>query len=145
MALHPLPVQLNQAGSDTVKIAGVESVSYRTEALLHLVDWGFILEWSTTRTTQRVSMLGEVGTDVEELPKQTVEVPIEDVATIKLLGWWRPQLEIRTKGLDVLRGVPGAQGATVRVKVERRERSLARAYAIEITEMAAAAEQGLLE
>lgn len=145
MALHPLPVQLTQVGSESIGTAAIESVSYRTEGLLHLADWGFVLEWTKTRTTQRVSMVGEIGTDVEELPQETVEVPIEDVASIRLIGWWRPQLEIRVKGLDVLRGVPGVQGVTVRLKVERRDRSLARAYAIEIAEMAAAAEQGPLQ
>jgi hypothetical protein len=141
MALHPLPVRLNQAGSDTVGPTGVEKVSYRIEGLLQLTDWGLILDWSETRTTARVSMMGEVGTDVEELPPQTVEVPIEQIASVWVIGgWWRPQLEIRVKGLDVLRGVPGARGVTLRLAIQRRDRSLARAHAIEINEMAAAAE-----
>ncbi|MCC7133439.1 MAG: hypothetical protein IT352_12350 [Gemmatimonadales bacterium] len=145
MALHPLPVQLNQLGSNTVGTAAIESVSYRTEGLLHLADWGFLLEWTTTQTTQRVSMVGEVGTDVKQLPKESVEVPFEDVASIRLVGWWHPRLEIRAKGLDVFAGVPGAQGVNVWLRVERRDRSLARAHAIEIGERAAAADGELLE
>jgi hypothetical protein len=141
MALHPLPIQLNHVGSDTVGLTAIESVSYRAEGLLHLSDWGLILEWTNTRTTQRVSMMGEVGTDVEELPLETVEVPFEDVASVRMIGgWWRPQLEIRVKGLDVFRGVPGVKGVTLRLRVERRDRSLARAYTIEINELARAAE-----
>src|SRR5262245_32054161 len=81
MALHPLPIKLKQAGSDTVGLTKVESVSYRAEGLLHLTDWGLVLEWTNTRTTQRVSMMGEVATDVEELPLQTVEIPFEEIAS----------------------------------------------------------------
>ena len=125
MALHPLPVQLNEAPSTTVERTKVETVSYRTEGLLHITDWGVVLEWNKTRTTQRVSMVGEVATDVEELPGETVEVPIDGIAEVRLIGgWWRRrrELEVRVKGLDFLRGVPGAQGVTLRLGFERRDR-----------------------
>src|SRR5580765_6950374 len=131
MALHPLPVRLNQMGSQTVGPAAVESVSYRTEGLLHLTDWGLILEWSKTRTTQRVTMIGEVGTDVEEFPPEAIEMRIEDIAGASVIGgWWRrrPQIELRARGLEVFRGIPGVHGATLRFPIERRDRSLARAF-----------------
>jgi hypothetical protein len=143
MELHPLPVQLQQAGSDTVGLTKVESVSYRAVGLLHLTDWGLILEWTSTRTTERVSMMGEVTTDVEELPLQTVEIPYEAIASVRRFGgWWRPQIEIRVKGLSVLRGVPGVNGVALQLRIERRDRSLARAYTIEINERASVAELG---
>ena len=130
-------------GSQKVSLGDVESVSYRAEGLLHLTDWGLILEWSKTRTTQRVTMMGEVGTNVDELPPEVVEMRIEDIAGASMIGgwWWRrPQIELRARGLEVFRGIPGSRGATIRFPIERRDRSLARAFAIEINELSAAAE-----
>ena len=145
MALHPLPIRLKHAGSDTVGFDGVESVSFRSEGLLHLMDWGIVLEWNQTRTTERVSMAG-VATDVEELPLEAVEVPIELLVDARVIGgWWRPQIELRARGLDAFSGIPGVRGGTLRLLVHRRDRSLSRAIAIEIRERAAAAELGFEE
>jgi len=140
MALHPLPVRLKLAPTDTVGPTGVESVSYRAEGLLHLMDWGIVLEWSETRTTERVSV-ERIGTDVEHLPAETVEVPFEQLVEAWVIGgWWWPQLELRARELGAFIGVPGVRGVTLRLRIHRRDRSLARAIAIEIRERAAAAE-----
>jgi hypothetical protein len=132
MSLHPLPFRLEAAGRDSVGFAGIESVSFRVDGLLQVTDEGITLEWTGTRTTDQVSF-EKIGTDVEELPLEWVELPFERIAGAWLLGgWWRPRLELRARGFEDFDGVPAARGVTVSLRILRRDRALARALASEI-------------
>ena len=61
MTLKPLPFKLSAPGRDSMGLDGIESVSYKADGLLHLTDTGLLLEWTETRTSEKVS-LERVGT-----------------------------------------------------------------------------------
>lgn len=126
MSLQPLPFRLRAAGRDSVGFGGVESVSFRVDGLLQVIEEGITLEWTGTRTTEQVSF-EKIGTDVEELSLEWVELPFERLAGVWLLGgWWRPRLELRARGIEDFDGVPAARGVTVSLGIHRRDRALAR-------------------
>lgn len=139
MLLNPLPFRLKGPGRDAVEWAGIESVSYRVDGLLSLADQRVILEWKGTRTTQQVSFDG-IGTDVDEFPPERLEVPFGRIAGAWVIGgWWWPRLELRARGLEDFDGVPGTHGVTLRMRIHRRDRVLARTIAFEIERRVAAA------
>lgn len=138
MSLNPLPFRLHPHGSDTIGFEGIESVSYRLDGLLRLADQSVTLEWTGTRTTEQVS-LDKIGTDVDKLPLDWFELPFRRIAGAWLIGgWWRPRLELRARGYDDLAGVPSRRGVTLRLRIHRRDRGLARAIASEIEARVAA-------
>lgn len=138
MSLDPLPFRLHPTGSDTIGFEGIESVSYRLNGLLRLADRSVTLEWTGTRTTEQVS-LDKVGTDVDKLPLQWFELPFGRIAGAWVIGgWWGPRLELRARGFDDLDGMPSKRGVTLRLRIQRRDRGLARAIALEIEARAAA-------
>jgi hypothetical protein len=108
------------------------SVSYRLDGLLHLTDHGVALEWIETRTLEQVS-LEKIGTDVDEVATDILEVPMARLAGAWVIGgWWWPQLELRARGFKDFEEVPGARGVSLRLRIHRRDRALARAIAGEI-------------
>lgn len=132
MSLTPLPFRLSVSGRDTMGFEGIESVSYRVHGLLRLTDHGVNLEWAGTRSTEQVT-LDKIGTDVKELPPEWLELPFGRIAGSWVIGgWWWPQLELRARAFEDFEGVPGARGVTLRLRIQRRDRILARAVATEI-------------
>jgi hypothetical protein len=139
MPLNPLPFRLNPTGRDTLGFEGIESVSYRVDGLLRLADQSVTLEWTGTRTTEQVS-LDKIGTDVDELPLEWLEVPFGRLAGAWVIGgWWWPRLELRARGVEDFDGVPATRGVTLRLRIHRRDRRLAHAIASEIEMRVAAA------
>jgi hypothetical protein len=132
MPLNPLPFRLNPTGRDTLGFEGIESVSYRVDGLLRLADQSVTLEWTGTRTTEQVS-LDKIGTDVDELPLEWLEVPFGRLAGAWVIGgWWWPRLELRARGVEDFDGVPATRCVTLRLRIHRRDRRLAHAIASEI-------------
>jgi hypothetical protein len=132
LAPDPLPFRLGVTGRDTVGADGIESVSYRVNGTLRLEEGNIVLEWTGTRTLDRVSLDG-IGTDVIELPVDRFELPIERIAGMWVIGgWWAPRLELRARAPEDLDGVPATRGVTLRLRIRRRDRTLARAVASEI-------------
>jgi hypothetical protein len=77
--------------------------------------------------------LDRVGTDVAEVASDWLDLPFERIAAAWVIGgWWRPQLEIRTRSIEDLEDVPAARGITLRLRIHRRDRRLALAIAAEI-------------
>lgn len=145
MPLNPLPFRLSPTGRDTLALEGIESVSYRFDGFLRLADQSVTLEWSGTRTTEQVS-LDKIGTDVDEFPLEWLEVPFRRLAAAWVIGgWWWPRLELRARGVEDFDQVPAARGITLRLRIRRRDRGLARAIASEIEARVAAAARGLEE
>lgn len=143
MSLNPLPFRLHPTGRDTIGLEGIASVSYRLSGFLRLADQGVALEWTGTRTTEQVS-LDRIGTDLDELPLERFELPFGRIAGAWVIGgWWRPRFELRAWGSADLNGVPSTRGVTLPLRIHRRDRSLARAVALEITERVAVAELAL--
>lgn len=139
MGLDPLPFRLKSPGWDHAGLGGIESVSYQIDGIMHVDDQAVTLEWTRTRTTEQVSF-EKVGTEVDELPLEWLELPYERLAGAWVIGgWWWPRLELRARGFEDFEGVPAARGVTLRLAIQRRDRALARAIAAEIAVQVAAA------
>jgi hypothetical protein len=111
---------------------GIESVSYQVHGLLHLTDDAVRLEWTGTRSVEQVS-LDRVGTDVQELPEEWLEVPYDRLAGAWVIGgWWWPQLELRAHSPEDFIDMPATRGVTLRLRLRRGDRDLAREIASEI-------------
>lgn len=138
MHLNPLPFRVGVPGRDTMDLELIESVSSRIDGLLHLRADGIRLEWQETETREQVS-LERVGTDVERYELQPLELPYDRIAGAWVIGgWWWPRLELRARSFADLEGVPGARGITLMLRIQRRDRALARAVAAELVAQAAA-------
>ena len=134
--LNPLPFRLKLPDEEAIGLGGVKSVSYRVDGLLHLSDQSLTLEWSGTQTTEQVSF-EKIGTDVDELPEDWLELPIEQIAGARVIGgWWRPRLELRARRLNAFEGVPTARGATLCLRIHLRDRGMAQEMAEEIGDLA---------
>jgi len=108
---------------------GIESVSHRADGILRVTEQGVALEWTEVQTVQQVS-LDRVGTDVNELPPEWLELPSERIAGAWLVGgWWSPRLDLRAREIEDFEGVPGVRGVTLSLQIHRRDRPLARAIA----------------
>lgn len=113
-------------------LEGIESISFKSEGLLHLSEAGVTLEWTETRHSESVS-ISRIGTDVTTFEPEVLDLPFERLAGAWVIGgWWRPRLELRAASLDDLAMVPGARGVTVMLRIHRRDRDVARAVAREI-------------
>lgn len=125
--IDPLPFRLRVPGQDVIDSEGVWSISYRGEGLLHLSEETLTLEWATTRTTERVAVTG-VGTDVEDSPIGTLEVPVDWITGVQLRrGWWLPRLRLQARRLDAFDGFPGSRPGVITLKIRRRDRDQAAA------------------
>ena len=67
MRVEPLPFQLSLPGRDSIDFEGIRSVSTRVHGLLHLEGEYAMVEWSTTRRSELVSL-----TDISEHEHATV-------------------------------------------------------------------------
>ena len=118
----PLPFLLPVARRDTLDDRGARSITYRVDGLLHLEETGLVLEWAATERIQRVS-LTSIRTDHEDLPLETLEMPLSWIAEARLVGgWWMPRLELRARRLDAFDGVPSAGAGVLRLRIGRRYR-----------------------
>ena len=136
--IDPLPFRLRVPGQDVIDFEGVWSISYRGEGLLHLEGGTLTLEWTATRTTERVSVKG-IGTDVEHSPIGTLEVPVDWIIGVRLRGgWWWPRLELRARRLDAFDDFPGSRPGVITLKVRRRDREHAGALVAAIDHARAA-------
>ena len=109
--------------------SGIESVSHRAGGILRLTEQGVTLEWAEVQTVQQVS-LERVGTDVNELAPDWLELPSERIAGAWLVGgWWAPRLDLRAREIEDFEGMPGVRGVTLSLRIHRRDRPLASAIA----------------
>lgn len=132
MVPKPLPFTISAPGRDSMGLDGIESVSYKSDGLLHLTDDGLLLEWTETRTSEKFS-LERIGTDVTSFEAEALELPWHRLAGAWVIGgWWRPRLELRATTLDDFAGAPGARGVTLVLRIQRRDREIARRIAGEI-------------
>jgi len=127
--LDPLPFRLKRPGWDSMGFSGIESVSHRAGGILRLTEQGVTLEWAEVQTVQQVS-LERVGTDVNELAPDWLELPSERIAGAWLVGgWWAPRLDLRAREIEDFEGMPGVRGVTLSLRIHRRDRPLASAIA----------------
>jgi len=125
--IEPLPFRLGVPGDDVIDSAGIRSVSYKVEGLLHLVDDTLRFEWTATETTEEVSG-SRIGTLVDHSPIGRLDVPASWIAEVRL-RWarWLPRLVFRARRLDAFEGMPSAKRSGLTLKVRRRFRKQAEA------------------
>lgn len=126
---EPLPFRLSVPGSDTIDLDEIESVSYRVEGLLHFIGSTLTFEWAGARTRELVS-LGQVKEENETIPRAMREVPVSWIAEVRVTGgWWRPRIHLRARRLDAFDGIPSAKPGAITLRINRRDRELAREIA----------------
>ncbi|UCG87748.1 MAG: hypothetical protein JSW71_04150 [Gemmatimonadota bacterium] len=144
-AIEPLPFRLRVPGEDVIDFKGIQSVSYRVEGLLHLVDDTLEFEWSATEKTERVSF-AKIGTEVDRSPIGRLEVPAGWLAEVRLhSSWWRPRLVLRARRLDAFDGMPGAKPGAIVLRIRRRFREQAEAFVAAVEQARAATPMPPLE
>jgi hypothetical protein len=130
--LEPLPFRIAVPGRDKLDLDGARSISWKITGLLHHEVTQLAIEWEGMRTTEGVT-LGGVIDNVDRMPAEVLEVPIELVAEAWLSGgWWLPRFMVRGRRLDVFDGLPGALAGRAVLRIERRHRDIAHAIAAEI-------------
>ena len=133
MTTDPLPFRLKRPGWDTMGFSGIESVSHRADGLLRLSDHGITLEWAEVQTVEQLSF-DRVGTDVNQLPAEWLELPLDRLTGAWLVGgWWLPRLELRARSMEDFKDVPGVRGVTLTLRIQRRDRPLAQAITAALT------------
>ncbi len=119
----PLSFKLPAEGEESIDIRGVRSVDYKMVGQLHLTDRWLVFEWTGTRTTEKVGFDG-IGTDVERLPLEEFEIPLDHIVGARLVRtWWLPRLEIRARTLDLFDEIPGSKPGMVSLRIKRRDRA----------------------
>ena len=126
MALEPLPFSIRLPNDDHFGLTGTESTKFRIDGLLHITEPSLFVEWAETRTIERFS-LGRVGTDIEELPVEMLEIPLDWISALRLIGgWWAPRIQLQARRLDAFESIPGGHPGSVTLWIKRRDRDLAR-------------------
>jgi hypothetical protein len=123
--VEPLPFRIKLPDEDEWGFTGFQQTEYTVTGLLHLSDESLYLEWVERRKIERFT-LGEVGTTHEEFPVETLEIPLDWVASLEVAGgWWLPRVRLRARRLDAFEGVPGAEPGRLMLVIARRDRPLA--------------------
>jgi hypothetical protein len=105
---------------------------FKVHGVLQLDGDRLVLEWAVTASTGAVDGM-DVRMNTAEHPPEALELPLERLYEAKSQGgWWRPQLALIANDLTLFQGVPGADGATLRLYVARPDRKLAAHVADEI-------------
>ena len=137
--LDPLPFRIKVRDPDIIDWQGIRSVSYLLDGLVHVVDKSITLEWTATRRTRRLWFTG-IKDEVDRSPLGTLQVPVGSITRARVRGWWTPRLQLWARRLEAFDGIPGARGATLTLRIHRRDREHAHTIAVAIdTERAAVA------
>lgn len=135
---EPLPFRLHVPGEEVIDLKGIRQVSYRVEGLLHLVDDILKFEWTATEKTESVSV-SQIGTVVDHSPVGRHEVPAAWLTEVRLEGgWWLPRIVLRARRIDAFDGMPGARPGAIILKIQRRFRAQAAAFAAALVQSRAA-------
>jgi hypothetical protein len=125
MEVPPLPFRLSAPGEETIGIAGVKSIGYKMVGQIHLNDQWLVIEWTGTRTTEKLGITG-IGTDVDQLPLEKFEIPVDHIVGARLTrAWWLPRLVLRALELDLFDDIPGSEPGIVSLRIKRSDRALA--------------------
>jgi hypothetical protein len=94
-----------------------------TKGVVRLDVDALVIEFRET-TTSLNTLAEEPGTVRE------IRIPLDDLASVEVGGRWAVRLRIRTRTLAVLQEMPGATGNECALRVRRRDRSVAREFAV---------------
>jgi hypothetical protein len=93
-----------------------------------------VLEWAVIASTGAVEGM-DVRMETAEHPAEALELPVERLYEAKPhAGWWRPHLALVANDLTLFQGIPGVEGATLRLYVSRSDRVLVDHIAGEIND-----------
>ena len=135
MTSEPLPFRLALPDDDHWGFTGIEHTAYTITGLLHLSEDALFLEWAERRKVERFTWT-RIGTDHEEFPVETLEIPLDWIASLEVIGgWWMPRVRLRARRLDTFEGVPGAEPGRLVLVIARRDRALAAALPGRVVEL----------
>lgn len=127
--VEPLPFRIKVPDEEEWGFTGFVQTETSVTGLLHASDDALFLEWVERQKTERFT-LGEVGTDHEEFPVEMLEIPLDWVASVEVVGgWWLPRVRLRARRLDAFDGIPGAEPGRLMLVISRRDRAIAAALA----------------
>ena len=110
-----------------------------THGVLRLEADALVIEFRETTTS--LTTLAEDPGAVREL-----RIPLDDVEAVEAeRRWWSGRLRIRTRTLAVMQDIPGATGNECVLRVRRRDRSMAREFAVATSLMLSGLELRRLE
>lgn len=99
--------------------------TYQVHGVLLVEEDRIVIEWVVTARKGEVDGM-DVTMDVEELPAEGLELPLERMYEAKVrIGWWRPRLTLIANDLGLFQGIPGARGSNLDLFITREDRSLA--------------------
>lgn len=98
--------------------------SYKIHGLLRFDGEALRVEWLATASLDEVEGM-DVRSRVVPLAPEALMVPLEQLRTARVSGWWRPRLEVSANDLGTLSAVPGEDGGRVRFWIRRGDRPLA--------------------
>lgn len=132
----PLPFRFKVGEETTWEVTEMRDVSSRLEGMLHLEDDVVILEWSRIDTIEEVGLTG--GKEEKRVSDlEGWEIPVEWLVEARHVGgWFLPAVELRARALHVFEGIPGAKGASVRLRYARRDGAIAREMVAAINRVA---------
>ena len=108
--------------------------TFKVNGVLQLDAERLVLEWAVT-ANKGVAKGVDFKMNVEEMPVEALELPVERLYEAKLHNkWWRPHLDLTANDLTLFHGVPGAEGSTLRLFVARADRTLADHIAADIND-----------
>lgn len=142
--VNPLPFKLGVPGEETINLGGMESTGYQMVGQLHLDNLTLIVEWTGSRTTEKIGFSGISRTE-DRLPVEELEIPVGYISGANLIGgWWRPSLELRGMRLDLFDDLPGSKPGSVRLRIKHRDRDHALDFimALEAAQDSAALDAG---
>ena len=108
--------------------------TYKVHGVLQLDADRLVLEWAVTASKGEVEGM-DVRMNVEELPVEALELPVERLYEARVhTAWWRPHLTLIANDLTLFKGIPGAEGGSLRLYLARTDRLLALHIAGDINE-----------
>jgi hypothetical protein len=120
-----LPFTLRLPDKDAYSLSQLTSTKYRFHGRMRLTGEVLLIEWSGTAVVEEVGLLG-VTEETVTLPHESLALPVEGIAAVRLLGgWWRPRVEITGSDLESLRLVPSEDGGRVCFWIARSDRARA--------------------
>jgi hypothetical protein len=120
-----LTFTLRKPGQDHATSGRFAWSTFKVHGVLQCHEDRVVLEWAVTASTGEVDGM-DVKMDVQELPVEVLELPLDRLYEVKVhTGWWRPHLTLTANDLRLLKGIPGADGSSLRLFIERADRPLA--------------------
>lgn len=130
--------------NDVIAQGEITSTTEELHGLLRIVDDTLVVQWRPSREVTRVG--SEIRTDREIMPVQEARIPLEAVASARVMTGWpkflrSPRLEIIGGDLaafEVLRGAEGMPGlvfehpAELKVELRKVDRPIAEEFCAEL-------------